>query len=131
MRQSFLIAALAAGVLSIASGSALGADNRVVVFENVNVVPMDRERVLERQTVIVRDGRIAQITPAGTVKAPEGALRVAGDGKYLMPGLAEMHGHLPGRGAPSEVVESWFVLYVANGVTTVRGMIGGPVNLEQ
>src|SRR4029077_1293491 len=56
-----LIAALAPAALSVASNSALAADNRVVVLENVNVVPMDRERVLERQSVIVRDGRIAQI----------------------------------------------------------------------
>jgi imidazolonepropionase-like amidohydrolase len=45
---------------------------------------MDRERVLERQAVIVRDGRIAEIGPARKVKAPDGALRVDGTGKYLM-----------------------------------------------
>ena len=127
MRQLFLIAVLAAGMCGWASG----ADNQVVVFDNVNVIPMDRERVLDHQTVIVRDGRITEIGAAGRVKAPEGALRVAGDGKYLMPGLTEMHGHLPGPGSAPEVVESWFFLYVANGVTTVRGMIGAPVNLEQ
>jgi imidazolonepropionase-like amidohydrolase len=128
MRQSFLTAALAAVILS---PGAQAADHPVVAFENVNVIPMDRDRILRRQSVIVRDGRIAEIGAAGKVKVPSGALRVAGDGKYLMPGLAEMHGHLPGVGATSEVVESWFFLYVANGVTMVRGMIGDTVNLEQ
>ncbi len=103
---------------------------QVVVFENVNVLPMDRERVLERQTVIVRDGRIAEIGPAAQLRAPEGALRVDGREKYLMPGFAEMHGHLPGPDTPREVVETVLFLYVANGVTTVRGMLGHPSHLE-
>src|SRR5437879_8371729 len=93
MHQSFLIAVVACASLSIAGNPAPGAESRPVVFENVNVIPMDRERVVERQTVLVRDGRIAQIGAAGKVKAPESALRVSGAGKYLMPGLAEMHGH--------------------------------------
>jgi len=101
-----------------------------VVFEEVNVIPMDRERVVERQTVVVRDGRIAEIGPAGKVKPPQEALRVAGRGKYLMPGFGEMHGHLPGPNAPPPVVESILFLFVANGVTTVRGMLGGASNLQ-
>ncbi len=101
-----------------------------VVFENVTVVPMDRDRVIERQTVVVRDGRIAEIGPAGKVRAPAGATRIEGRGKYLMPGLAEMHGHLPGPQTPPEVTENILFLYVANGVTTVRGMQGHPSQLE-
>ena len=131
MRQSFLITAVAAAALSIAGRPAPGAESRPVIFENVNVIPMDRERVIERQNVLVRDGRIAQIGAAGKVKVPSGALRVSGEGKFLMPGLAEMHGHLPLPGASEESVESWFFLYVANGVTMVRGMRGDTVNLAE
>jgi imidazolonepropionase-like amidohydrolase len=101
-----------------------------VAFENVNVVPMDRERVVERQTVVVVDGRISEMGPAGKVKAPAGAVRVDGRGKYLMPGLAEMHGHLPTPQTPAEVTENILFLYVANGVTTVRGMLGHPAQLD-
>jgi imidazolonepropionase-like amidohydrolase len=103
---------------------------QTVVFENVNVIPMDRERSLERQTVVVRDGRIAEVGPAARVQAPEGATRVDGTGKYLIPGLAEMHGHLPPAGTPREQVENILFLYIANGVTTVRGMLGGKEHLE-
>src|SRR5229473_3064813 len=105
-------------------GLAVSSLGQTVVFENVNVIPMDRQRVLERQTVIVRDGRIAEIGPARKVKAPDGALRVDGSGRYLMPGLAEMHGHLPPPNTPREAVENLLFLYLANGVTTVRGMLG-------
>ncbi|HEX8354236.1 MAG TPA: amidohydrolase family protein [Pyrinomonadaceae bacterium] len=101
-----------------------------VAFVNVNVVPMDSERVLSGQTVLVRGDRIVQVGPAGRVKVPDGALRVDGRGKYLMPGLAEMHGHIPPPQAPKEFTEAVLFMYVANGVTTVRGMLGAPGQLE-
>jgi len=101
----------------------------VVAFVGANVVPMDRERVIENQTVIVRDGRIAEIGPAGQVRVPAGALRVEAAGKYLLPGLAEMHGHIPGGQAPRQYIDDVLFLFVANGVTTVRGMQGHPRQL--
>src|SRR5262245_4458603 len=102
----------------------------VTVFANVNVVPMDRERVIENQTVIVRDGRLAEMGPANKIKIPEGATRIDGAGKYLMPGLAEMHGHIPPPNAPRAYTEAVLFLYAANGITTVRGMLGAPNQLE-
>jgi imidazolonepropionase-like amidohydrolase len=104
--------------------------NPAVAFINVHVVPMDRERVIENQTVIVRDGRIAEIGAANKVNVPDGATRVDGQGKYLMPGLAEMHGHIPPPNAPQQYTEAVLFLYVANGLTTVRGMLGAPNQLE-
>jgi imidazolonepropionase-like amidohydrolase len=115
-----------ASVLAIAVlGFAQAAFGQTVVFENVTVIPMDRERVLEKHSVIVRDGRIAQIAPAG-VTAPAGATRVDGTGKFLMPGLAEMHGHLTANYLPDAAKADILFLYVANGVTTVRAMLGNP-----
>ena len=106
--------------------AAPAATAQVVAFENVNVIPMDRDRVISQQTVIVRDGRIAQIGAAATMKAPAGATRVDGAGKYLMPGLGEMHGHLTAAYLPKEAAADILFLYVANGVTTVRAMLGNP-----
>lgn len=67
-------------------------------FVDVNVLPMDgeRERVLRHQTVIVRDGRIAAIAPAGRrLPVPAGARVVEGGGSaWLLPGLADMHNHV-------------------------------------
>ncbi|HEU4344508.1 MAG TPA: amidohydrolase, partial [Candidatus Binatia bacterium] len=101
-----------------------------VAFVGVNVVPMDRNGVLNNQTVVVRDGRIAVVGAAGSARVPDGALRVDGRGKYLMPGLGEMHGHIPAPLEPREFTEAVLFLYVANGVTTVRGMQGAPGQLD-
>jgi imidazolonepropionase-like amidohydrolase len=98
----------------------------VTAFVGVNVVPMDGDRVVENQTVLVEAGHISAFGPAAEVEVPEGATRIDGAGKYLMPGLAEMHGHLPSPETPEEVTENVLFLYVANGVTTVRGMQGNP-----
>jgi imidazolonepropionase-like amidohydrolase len=95
----------------------------VVVFERVNVIPMDRERTIAERTVIVRDGRIAEIGAPNAVTVPAGATRVDGRGKFLMPALAEMHAHIPTDRAEAERV---LFMYVANGIGTIRSMLGDP-----
>lgn len=95
-----------------------------VAFVGVNVIPMDSPRVLTDQTVLVRGDRIVQLSPKDQVRAPAEALVVEASGKYLMPGVAEMHGHVPEAGGPASFTESVLFLYLAHGVTTVRGMKG-------
>ncbi len=101
-----------------------------VAFVNVTVLPMDGECVLEGQTVVVRGDRIAAVGPAAEIAVPEAARRIDGSGKYLMPGLAEMHGHIPRPEEPAAFIEAVLFLYVANGITTVRGMLGAPGQLD-
>jgi imidazolonepropionase-like amidohydrolase len=96
----------------------------VTAFVNVSVIPVDRERVLAGQTVLVQGGRITAIGPAGTVTIPANAVRVDGQGKFLIPGLADMHSHSAGRNQPSALAA-----YLASGVTTIRIMEGGPNEL--
>jgi imidazolonepropionase-like amidohydrolase len=103
-------------------------DTSAIVFTDVAVVPMDRERVLEGQHVVVRGDRITAIGPAATVRVPTGARRVDGRGKYLMPGIAEMHAHVPGEQNPQAV--DIMALYVLTGATTIRGMNGTPFQHE-
>ena len=97
---------------------------RSLVIEGVNVVATDEPRVDTGRTVVVRDGRITGVGAAGEVDVPDDALRIEGSGRYLVPGLAEMHGHLPGAGADPEHTANILFLYVANGITLVRGMQG-------
>jgi imidazolonepropionase-like amidohydrolase len=100
---------------------------RTTAFVDVTVIPMDRERTLEHQTVVVRDGRIAALGAAASTAVPNDALRIDGRGKFLIPGLAEMHGHVPGQAGP--LAHAVMFLYAANGITTVRGMQGSPYHL--
>ena len=113
---AFAVALAALGVRS--SGQ-----TAIAVFEQVSVIPMDRERVLADRTVIVRDGRIAEIGASGGVAVPAGATRIDGRGKFLIPTLAEMHAHVP---TEREQAERALFLYVANGIGTIRSMLGDP-----
>ena len=101
---------------------------QATAFVGVNVIPMDRERVLTNQTVIVRQGIITAIGDAKKTKVPKDAVRVDGTGKYLIPGLVDMHTHLLSDSDefPESIAEDELRVMVANGVTTVRFMIGTP-----
>jgi imidazolonepropionase-like amidohydrolase len=101
----------------------------VTALLNVNVLPMDRDTVLQDQTVVVRDGTIVEVGPASKVRAPEGATRIDARGKFLIPALAEMHAHIPGGNQPEALVERTLFLYAANGLGTIRGMLGDPRHL--
>jgi imidazolonepropionase-like amidohydrolase len=113
---------LAAGLLlaSIANGES-------TAFVNVNVIPMTSDTVFESRTVVVTDGVITAIGSVSDTAVPDDAIVVDGTDRFLMPGLAEMHGHVPGR--TSGNLDRVLGLYVANGITTVRGMLGQPSHL--
>lgn len=118
----------AAVALAVAAATPLSAQTGSYAFTNVNVVPMTGPNVMADQTVVVQNGRITAVGPASRINVPGNAVRIDGRGKYLMPGLAEMHGHIPG--ANIQFAERVAFLYVAGGVTTVRGMQGHPSQLE-
>jgi imidazolonepropionase-like amidohydrolase len=88
-------------------------ENETIAFTNVNVIPMDSERVLEAQTVIVQGDRIVEIGTVDAVAIPSGAQVIEGDGEYLIPGLTDTHVHILDN-------QDALTLFLANGVTTVR-----------
>ena len=94
------------------------------VFEHVNLVPMDSERVLSDAFLLVSSGTVLTFG-SGEYKGtlPPGTVRIDGRGKFLIPALAEMHAHIPNDPAEAERV---LFMYVANGIGTIRSMLGDP-----
>ena len=99
---------------------------------DVTVVPMTSAAVIENAVVVVRDGRIEAVGPARTVKVPGGARRISGRGKFLIPGLADMHTHLysDDPAMPDSVGPDELGVMLANGVTVARLLIGTPEHLR-
>lgn len=126
---SFLAVLLSAAALGAVPAQPPQATRHVAIV-GVTVVPMTGERTLENATVVVTDGVISALGAEGLVPVPTGSLVVSGKGKYLVPGLAEMHAHVPGTAAPKEYRDDVLFLYVANGVTLARGMLGAPEHLQ-
>ncbi len=102
-----------------------------IAFMNVNVVPLDREGVLADQSVLVHDGRIVGMGPAADTPISERVTRIDGEGRYLIPGLFDMHSHLlsDDRIADDHAGAELAVI-LANGVTSIRIPIGKPEHLE-
>ena len=123
-RLGLLCLSISSPLFTLSSASV--ADNvkpsaQACAFVHANVIPMDEERLLSDQTVVVANGKITQIGPSKTVNIPRGACRIDAKGKFLIPGLADAHVHLL---SPNE-----FPLYLANGVTTVLNLDGHPAHL--
>jgi imidazolonepropionase-like amidohydrolase len=87
---------------------------RALAITRVSVVDVVGGRILQNRTVTIRGKTIASITQNSA--APRDAQVVDGQGKFLIPGLWDMHAHMEMTG------ESWLQLYVANGVTGIRDM---------
>lgn len=108
-----------------------------LAFMDVAVADMADGRLQPGRTVIVRDRRIMAVGPTGEVPVPPDALRVAGAGCTLLPGLCDMHVHIvphaPGPGFDEAEAfrraGQYLLVFLANGVTTVRNMAGTPLHL--
>ena len=112
----FLAAVVAAATVGCAQRALSGEAGRTIAIRNVTVIPMTDAGPASGRTVLVRDGRISAVGAAAEVPVPPGSVVVDGTGKYLIPGLFEMHGHT------SKTRASALGLYVVHGVTTLRDM---------
>ncbi|MXZ73207.1 MAG: amidohydrolase family protein [Acidobacteria bacterium] len=138
-RYCLLVLIVASLYLAAWTDSASGQPGQVsgpgdaIAIVNVNVIPMDTERVSTGQTVLVRGDRISAIGAAGEVAVPAGATVIDGGGRYLVPGLTDAHVHLEGDGTGLGTSRPDFgdgPLYLAYGVTTVFNLRGTPVQLD-
>jgi imidazolonepropionase-like amidohydrolase len=105
--------------------SAASQADAIVAITHVNVVDGNSDTPRRDQTVIVRGNRIASIGPFRTLSIPPEARIIRGRGKYLIPGLWDMHVHTVTPGGREALP-----LYVVNGVTGVRDMASAWVELR-
>ncbi|MFC4347038.1 amidohydrolase family protein [Kordiimonas lipolytica] len=120
---------LATIMCALCVASASFADN--VQIENVTVISMDGGQVIKDAVVTIEGDRIVYVGTVADAPHLHGTHKIIdGTGKYLIPGLAEMHGHLPYGSWGKQQTEETLFLYLAGGVTTVRGMLGDPVQFE-
>jgi imidazolonepropionase-like amidohydrolase len=95
-------------------------EGSITAFTHVNLIPMTAETVLENQSVLIEGSRIIVIGPSDEIPIPPDTAIIDGEGAYLMPGLADMHMHTNQDWDTDAWPVSPLVLYLANGVTTIR-----------
>lgn len=126
MSRSLLFAA----ALAAAHATAGSQPAPPLAIEHITVVSMRSASVDADQTVVVRDGRIVAVGPSAGTSIPSNARRVDGRGRWLIPGLADMHAHLFADDyVPDATVPAELGLFLAHGVTSVRLQIGRPLHL--
>jgi imidazolonepropionase-like amidohydrolase len=113
---------MALALLSLAGCASTTADIAIV---NANVIDVARGAVLPRHTVLIRGDQIVAVAPARELRAARATLRVNGAGKYLIPGLWDMHLHLTTLpenevGLRRRAIDHYLPLLLAHGVTGVR-----------
>ena len=108
-----------------AAGPSAAAESATYAFVDVNVISMDVPEAESQRTVLVEGDRIVTVGPADAVAVPSGATMVDGTGKFLLPGLADMHAHIGGDYRPGQTApRADLLLYLATGVTTIRNAVG-------
>ena len=100
------------------------------LISDVTIVDVEKGTLVQGQNVVIDSGRIQKIiSKIDNTKAYDTV--ISGKGKYLMPGLAEMHAHIPQPpNASEELIDETLFLYLSNGITTIRGMLGHPAHLD-
>ena len=88
-----------------------------IVLTHVTVVDAANNRVRPEQTVLISAGRITQVVPATQASFPNGTRVIDGTGKFVIPGLLDMHAHIAVNARPTE---RDLPLFVANGVTGLK-----------
>lgn len=125
-KQSALFLAITVSI-TLWAQNVIDSRQRELVIQSVTIIPMDEERSIPNQTIVIKDGKISAM--GANVRYSKEALVIDGKGKYLMPGLAEMHAHVPPVDDLNPMKEVLF-LFAANGITTIRGMLGHAKHLE-
>ena len=101
--------------------------NRTLV-KNIHIVDVEEGTVHENRHIVVEADRILEISDV--LPAGEFSTVIDGQGAYVVPGLTEMHAHIPSPPTSSDRIEETLFLYLSGGITTIRGMLGHPYHLE-
>ncbi len=125
----FILTGLLLGFSLIVSDNLLAQE---YALTSINIVDLDKNQVLTDHLIHVKDGKIAAIVPeVSGIPTTKGITVIDGMGAFVVPGLAEMHSHIPTTdNGDFSYIQDVMWLYLANGVLNVRGMIGHPSHLE-
>ncbi len=90
----------------------------VLAITNARLITMEENTVIEKGTIVIKDGRIAAIGAVDSIAIPQGARVMDMKGTTLMPGIMDLHDHMT---APPDIYpqqDSRYLLNLANGITT-------------
>lgn len=103
-------------------------NSSATLISDVNIIDVRVGEVIKNQNIIIEAGKIIGIYDEIT-NSNHFHKHIIGHGAFVLPGLAEMHAHIPSANTSSERIEETLFLYLSNGITTIRGMLGDSSHL--
>jgi len=100
------------------------ADSEEWLLTDVSLVDVKTGEVNKDASIWIKNGKIKAVNPTST---PKKIKKISAYDRWVIPGLSEMHAHVPGNPEYSDRIMK---LFIAHGVTNIRGMLGQPVHLE-
>jgi len=128
----FIICLILVSTAQAQSVLSLPVPSTSIAIREVTVISPKSRKIIPNQTVIITGGKINKLGNTKQLTIPSGALIIEGKGKFLVPGIAEMHAHIPVPDSSNDLttLTQTLFLYLSNGVTTLRGMLGQPYHLK-
>ena len=123
--MKYLLAALVLPLLGLASPVVAAPKHGDVIIRHVSIVDVEAAKTVAGQAVVLKGDDIVAVGADGAIAKDWRAARtVEGEGRYLIPGLWDMHVHFGGGPELIEENKALLPLYVANGITTIRDCSG-------
>lgn len=125
MRASFLL------LLFLSFASLAQNDDQLsdIYIYHVNIIDVESGSIDTNRNVKISNGKIKSVSETARPFSSLDVL-IDGEGKYLMPGLTEMHAHIPPPTTSEQRIKEVLFLYCSNGITTIRGMLGDSSHLH-
>ena len=128
--MKFLLTMFVAVSLPLAAQMKVGPGSDMLILTNVNVIDTRNGLTQPNLTLVIKNGLIQAVAKVGIIDSRKTRV-INADGKYVIPGLWDMHAHTAGGSAKPWDEKVIFPLYIANGTTGIRDMGGDPNILEQ
>ncbi|MFU8811584.1 MAG: amidohydrolase family protein [Balneolaceae bacterium] len=100
-----------------------------LLLQQVHITDVETGEIVRNQTIVIQNGLIEWVGDAANAPVPEQATIINGP-FYVLPGMAEMHAHIPSAQQGEQAMEDVLFLFLSQGITTVRGMLGQTAHLE-
>lgn len=119
MKRIILLCLIIIPLLSGCSSNEVKIGPEDIAIQNVNIINVENGEVQKHMTVVIKGDQIGLIEETSKIRLSNSDKIIDGSGKYLIPGLWDMHTHLINEPYTREV---FYPLFIANGITGVRVM---------
>ena len=127
--KNYVFIVFAIWVSSCAQPTKQETNKTAILIKDIAIIDVNNGTILDKKHIVIDSGKIKNILDS-VENSNQFSLQIDGTGKFAIPGLAEMHAHIPQPPTSQKRIEEILFLYLSNGITTIRGMLGHASHLD-